>query len=108
YPYVVQLMAPPTSIDEGIRELAVSQGIGILLILALAAYGSALTPRQTLPRIDERIRRGREIHGHDPGKRLEVEADTIELAELVASMNAMLDRLAETRLTAHPVSAHTG
>jgi len=106
YPYVVQLMAPPTSIDEGIRELAVSQGIGILLILALAAYGSALTARQTLAPIDEMIQRGREIHGHDPGKRLEVEADTIELAELVASMNAMLDRLEEPVLTAHRFAAN--
>ena len=106
YPYVVQLMASPTSIDEGVRELAVSQGIGILLILALATYGSAMTARQALAPIDEIIRRGREIHGHEPGKRLEVEADTIELAELVASMNAMLDRLEEPVHTAHRFAAN--
>jgi signal transduction histidine kinase len=106
YPYVVQLMGPPVSIDENTRQLAASQALGILLILALATYGSALTARQALAPIDEIIRRGREIHGHDPGQRLEVEADTIELEQLVASMNAMLDRLEEPVHTAHRFAAN--
>jgi signal transduction histidine kinase len=104
--YVVQLMAQPGSIDQGIRELAASQAIGILVILALATYGSALTARRVLAPIDEIIRRGREIQGHDPGQRLEIEADTIELEQLVLSVNEMLDRLEEPVLTAHRFAAN--
>jgi signal transduction histidine kinase len=104
--FVVQLMASPRSIDEGIRELAVSQGIGILLILAIASYGSALTSRQALAPIYEIIRRGREIHGQEPGKRIEVETDTEELEELVVSVNEMLERLEEPVHTAHRFAAN--
>jgi signal transduction histidine kinase len=104
--FVVQLMAPPTSIDDGIQQLAVSQAIGILLILAVATYGSALTARQALAPIDEIIRRGREIHGHDPGKRLDVQTHTVELEQLVGALNDMLERLEEPVHTAHRFAAN--
>ena len=104
--YVVQLMAQPASIDQGIRELATSQGFGILLVLLLATYGSAFTARRALAPIDEIIRRGREIHGHTLGERLEVAADTVELEELVQSLNQMLERLEEPVHTAHRFAAN--
>lgn len=104
--YIVQLLAQPGSIDQGIRELATSQGFGILLILALATYGGAFTARRALAPIDEIIRRGREIHGHDLGKRLDVAADTVELEELVQSLNQMLERLEEPVHTAHRFAAN--
>jgi len=104
--YIVQLLAQPGSIDQGIRELATSQGFGILLILALASYGGAFTARRALAPIDEIIRRGREIRGHDLGQRLDVAADTVELEELVQSLNQMLERLEEPVHTAHRFAAN--
>jgi heavy metal sensor kinase len=104
--YIVQLVAHPGTIDDGIRELATSQGLGILLVLMVATYGSAFTARRALAPIDEIIRRGREIQGHDLGKRLDVEADTIELEELVRSLNQMLERLEEPVHTAHRFAAN--
>jgi signal transduction histidine kinase len=105
-PYVVQLVAHPASIDEGIRELAVAQGIGLLLVLIAATYGSAFTARRALAPIDEIIRRGREIRAHDLGKRLHVEADTVEIELLVRSVNEMLERLEEPVHRAHRFAAN--
>ena len=108
--YTLQLMAPAGSIDRGIRELAMIQTIGILLVLTVAKYGSAFTARRALAPIDEIIRRGRDIgrdiQGLEPGRRLDVEADTIEIEELVRSLNQMLERLEEPVHTAHRFAAN--
>jgi signal transduction histidine kinase len=104
--FVLQLMSPVTGINEAVRELALVQAFGILLILAIARYGSAFTARKALAPIDEIIRRGRDIQGKELGKRLEVEADTIELERLVSSLNQMLDRLEEPVHTAHRFAAN--
>jgi signal transduction histidine kinase len=104
--FTLQLLAPAAGIYRGIRELAVIQAIGILLVLAVARYGSAFTARRALAPIDEIIRRGRDIHGREPGKRLEVEADTIEIERLVMSLNQMLERLEEPVHTAHRFAAN--
>jgi signal transduction histidine kinase len=104
--FTLQLLAPTAGIDRGIRELAGVQAIGILLILAVARYGSAFTARRALAPIDEIIRRGRDIHGHELGKRLEVEADTIEIERLVMSLNQMLERLEEPVHTARRFAAN--
>jgi two-component system, OmpR family, sensor kinase len=98
--YAIQLMTPTRSIDRNIRELAAIQGIGILLVLALARYGSAFTARRALAPIDEIIRRGRDIRGREPGERLDIHADTIEIGQLVQSLNQMLERLEEPVHTA--------
>jgi signal transduction histidine kinase len=104
--YALQLLAPADGIDEGISELAAVQGIGILLVLTLARYGSAFTARRALAPIDEIIRRGRDIQGKAVGERLKVEADTIELEQLVLSLNEMLERLEEPVKTAHRFAAN--
>lgn len=104
--YVVQFLAHPASIDEGIHELAAAQGIGILLVLLVATYGSAFTARRALAPIDEIIRRGREIRAHDLGKRLHVEADTIEIELLVRSVNELVERLEEPVHSAHRFAAN--
>ena len=104
--YVVQLVAHPGSIDEGIQELAAAQGMGILLVLIVATYGSGFMARRALAPIDEIIARGREIRAHDLGKRLEVVADTVELELLVRSLNEMLERLEEPVHRAHRFAAN--
>lgn len=104
--YVVQLVAHPGGIDEGVHELAAVQGIGILLVLVVATYGSGLTARRALAPIDEIIRRGREIRAHDLGKRLDIQADTVELELLVRSLNEMLERLEEPVHGAHRFAAN--
>ena len=104
--YFVQMMAHPASIDHGIQELAMTQGVGLLIVLVVATYGSALTARRALAPIDEIIRRGSEIRAHDLGKRLEVEADTVELEQLVRSLNDMLARVEEPVHSAHRFAAN--
>ncbi len=104
--YVVQMMAPTGGIARSIRELAVVQGIGILLVLAVARYGSAFTARRALAPIAEIIRRGRDIQGLELGERLNVKADTIEIEELVLVLNQMLERLEEPLVTAQRFAAN--
>ena len=91
--YIAQLIAHQGNVNAHIRELSTAQGIGILVVLAIATGGSALRTKQVLAPIDEIIRRGSEIRAHDLGKRLDVRADTVELEELVQSLNALLERV---------------
>ena len=104
--FVVQLMAHPAMIDESVHELAAAQGFGILIVLVVATYGSALTARRALAPIDEIIRRGSEIRAHDLGKRLDVEADTVELKQLVQSLNELLERVEEPVHSAQQFAAN--
>lgn len=104
--YVVQLMMHPGHVDEGIRELSSAQGIGILVVLAIATCASALTTKRTLAPINEIIRRGSEIRGHDLGKRLDVQADTEELEQLVQSLNELLDRVEQPVHSAREFAAN--
>jgi signal transduction histidine kinase len=103
--YVLQLTSPTARVRQAVGRLALVQMFGILLVLAAARYGSAFTARRALAPIDEIIKRGRDIQGHAPGRRLEVAADTIEIERLVETLNQMLARLEEPVHTAQRFAA---
>jgi len=105
-PYVLQLMAHPAGVDQSIHELAAAQAFGLLVVLVIATCVSTLTARRTLAPIEEIIRRGSEIRAHDLGKRLEVEADTVELEQLVRSLNDLLERVEQPVHSAQQFAAN--
>lgn len=89
----IQMAASTAPIQHILGQLAGAMILGILLVLALAGYGSTFTARRALAPVDEIVRRVRHIQANRLGDRLDIQGGSDELDQLVATLNEMLDRI---------------
>jgi heavy metal sensor kinase len=89
----VQMAASTAGARRALGQLAGAMGVAILLVLAVASYGSGFTARRALAPVDEIVARAQLIEAHHPGERLDIHAGSAELDRLVTTLNGMLDRI---------------
>jgi len=92
-PLAVQVAAPHAPVQDELRRLALTMAVAILLVLAVASYGSGVTARHALAPVDALVSRVGEIQAAGLRERLEVRGGSVELDRLVSTLNAMLDRI---------------
>jgi signal transduction histidine kinase len=89
----VQLAAPTAPVRAELAREATIMALGIVLVLAIAGVGSAVTSRRALAPVDEIVARVRRIQARQLSERLDVKAESDELSRLVVTLNEMLDRI---------------
>jgi signal transduction histidine kinase len=92
-------------VTRPLGELALLLGLTIVFVLTVAGWGSSFTVRRALAPVDSIVARVREIQAHRLGGRLDVRADSDELDRLIATLNAMLDRIETSVSTARRFAA---
>jgi signal transduction histidine kinase len=89
----LQVAASTAENQRALEALVGVMGVAILLVLAVASYGSGFTARRALAPVDEIVARARAIEADRLGERLDVRAGSEELDRLVSTLNGMLDRI---------------
>ena len=89
----VQVAASVDPVERALRQLGGGMALAILLVLAIAAYGSGRTARYALAPVDAIVARVREIQSAGLSERLDVRGGSAELDRLIATLNDMLDRI---------------
>jgi signal transduction histidine kinase len=102
---LLQLVAPQNPATTSFEQLALLLGITIVFVLAVAGWGSSYTVGRALAPVDSIVSRVRDIQAHRLGVRLDVRADSQELDRLIATLNAMLDRLEASMSSARRFAA---
>ncbi len=92
----VQLAAPTAPVLAQLRDTLLFIAAAIAFVLAVAGYGSLSTSRRALLPVDEIVARARHIQAHRLNERLDVKAESEELARLVTTLNEMLDRIGDS------------
>jgi two-component system OmpR family sensor kinase len=102
---VVQVAGSTEPARHTLRQLAGTMALAILLVLAIASYGSGLTTRRAFAPVDAIVARVRQIQTTGLGERLDVRAGSAELDRLVATLNEMLDRIEASMRSARRFAA---
>jgi two-component system OmpR family sensor kinase len=92
----VQLAAPTAPVFARLRDTFLFIAAAIAFVLAVAGYGSMSTSRRALRPVHEIVARARHIQAHRLNERLDVKAESEELARLVTTLNEMLDRIGDS------------
>ena len=90
---VLQLTTPESAATAPLAELSAVLAAAIIFVLIVASFGSRFTVGRALAPVNSIVARVREIQAQHLGARLDVRADSQELAHLVTTLNAMLDRI---------------
>jgi signal transduction histidine kinase len=90
---ILQLAEPDDIVTGPLEALAFVLALTIAFVLLAAAFGSRFTVSRALAPVDSIVARVRDIQSHNLSERLDVRADSDELDRLVATLNAMLDRI---------------
>ena len=93
---VVQLATSTTPVLAELRDTLVFTAIAIVFVLTVAGLGSMSTSRRALAPVDEIVARARRIQARGLSERLDVKAESEELARLVTTLNDMLDRIGDS------------
>jgi two-component system OmpR family sensor kinase len=88
-----------------LRQLAGTMAVAILVVLAVASYGSGLTTRRAFAPVDAIVARVRDIQTTGLGERLHVSGASAELDRLVVTLNEMLDRIEASMRSARRFAA---
>ena len=102
---VLQLAASTEPARRTLRQLAGQMAVGIMLVLAIASYGTGLTTRRAFAPVDAIVARVRDIQTTGLGERLDVSGGSAELDRLVATLNEMLDRIEASMRSARRFAA---
>jgi signal transduction histidine kinase len=102
---ILQVAASTEPAQSTLRQLAGTMAIGILVVLAIASYGSGLTTRRAFAPVDTIVARVRDIQTTGLGERLNVSGGSAELDRLVATLNEMLDRIEASMRSARRFAA---
>lgn len=102
---VLQLAASTERARRTLRQLAGEMVVGILVVLAIASYGTGLTTRRAFAPVDAIVARVRDIQATGLGERLDVDGGSAELDRLVATLNEMLDRIEASMRSARRFAA---
>jgi signal transduction histidine kinase len=102
---IVQVAEAESMVTRPLDELALLLALTIVFVLGIAGWGSGFTVGRALAPVDSIVARVREIQAHRLGERLDVRADSHELDRLVATLNAMLDRIDTSVSTARRFAA---
>jgi signal transduction histidine kinase len=92
-PLVVQLATSTAPVRLALRELALALTIGVLVVLSAASYGGSFIARRALKPVEDIDARVRAIQASSLSDRLDIHTGSVELDGLVATLNAMLDRI---------------
>ena len=93
---VVQLATSTTPVLAELRDTFAFTAVAIVFVLVAAGAGSMSTSRRALAPVDEIVARARHIQAHRLNERLDVKAESEELARLVTTLNEMLDRIGDS------------
>ncbi|MBI3401571.1 MAG: HAMP domain-containing histidine kinase [Acidobacteria bacterium] len=102
---ILQVAVAESVVTTPLGELALVLGVTIAFVLTVAGWGSRYTVGRALAPVDSIVARVRDIQAHRLGERLDVRADSDELDRLVATLNAMLDRLETSMSSARRFAA---
>jgi signal transduction histidine kinase len=102
---ILQVAVAESVVTTPLGELALVLGITIAFVLTVAGSGSSYTVGRALAPVDSIVARVRDIQAHRLGERLDVRADSHELDRLVATLNAMLDRIEASMSSARRFAA---
>jgi two-component system OmpR family sensor kinase len=102
---VLQVAGSTEAARTTLRQLAGTMAIAIVLVLAIASYGSGLTTRRAFAPVDAIVARVRRIQTTGLGERLDVSGGSAELDRLVATLNEMLDRIEASMRSARRFAA---
>jgi two-component system OmpR family sensor kinase len=102
---IVQVAGSTEPARRALRQLAGTMALGILLVLAVASYGTGLTTRRAFAPVDAIVARVRQIQTTGLGERLDVGGGSAELDRLVATLNEMLDRIEASMRSARRFAA---
>jgi len=83
----------PYRVATAILELALALTIGVLVVLSAASYGGSFIARRALKPVEDIDARVRAIQASSLSDRLDIHTGSVELDGLVATLNAMLDRI---------------
>lgn len=101
----VQLAASVAPVEGTLRQLGGGMALAILLVLAIAAYGSSRTTRYALAPVDAIVARVRAIQSSGLDERLDVRGGSAELDRLISTLNEMLDRIGVSMRSARRFAA---
>jgi signal transduction histidine kinase len=104
-PLTVQLAASASPVESELRQLGGGMTLAILLVLAIAAYGSGRTTHYAFAPVDAIVARVREIQSSGLRERLDVRGGSAELNRLVSTLNEMLDRIEASMRSARRFAA---
>ena len=93
--YVAVVMAPLDELATATADLRRTLGIGILVALAVAAFGGWLVGRQTLRPLETMAAQATAITESTAGERLQTPNAHDELGRLGTAFNGLLDRLVQ-------------
>jgi two-component system OmpR family sensor kinase len=102
---VLQVAGSTEAARTTLKQLAGTMALGILMVLAIASYGSGLTTRRAFAPVDAIVARVRDIQTTGLGERLDVSGGSAELDRLVATLNEMLDRIEASMQSARRFAA---
>jgi two-component system OmpR family sensor kinase len=102
---ILQVAGSTEPARSTLRQLAGTMALGIVMVLAIASYGSGLTTRRAFAPVDAIVARVRDIQTTGLGERLDVSGGSAELDRLVATLNEMLDRIEASMRSARRFAA---
>ena len=102
---ILQVAVAESVVTTPLGELTLLLGITIAFVLTVAGWGSSYTVGRALAPVDSIVARVRDIQAHRLGDHLDVRADSHELDRLVATLNAMLDRIETSMSSARRFAA---
>jgi heavy metal sensor kinase len=92
-PLTIQLAASTAGTTYILRQLALALTFFFALVLSVASYGGSFIARRALKPVEAITARVRAIQASSLAERLDVNTGSDELDGLVATLNAMLDRI---------------
>jgi signal transduction histidine kinase len=92
-PLAVQLTASTEATRSVLRELALALAFWFVVVLSVASYGGSFIAQRALRPVEAIDARVRAIQASSLADRLDVRTGSVELDRLVATLNAMLDRI---------------
>src|SRR6266508_1947296 len=104
-PLAIQVAAPTEPVRHILNQFAVVLLLLFVLVLSGASYGASFIARRALRPVDAIVERVRAIQASSLADRLEVRTGSEELDGLVATLNAMLDRIEQSMRSARRFAA---
>jgi two-component system OmpR family sensor kinase len=104
-PLILQVAGSTEPARDTLKQLAGAMALGILVVLAIASYGSGLTTRRAFAPVDAIVARVRDIQATGLNERLDVSGGSAELDRLVLTLNEMLDRIEASMQSARRFAA---
>jgi heavy metal sensor kinase len=91
--YLVEVGTPAEPLDSFVRQMALLLGVGLPIVVLVAASGGYVLVRRALRPVDRMAGKAELITQHNLGERLPVTPTGDELERLAESLNRMITRL---------------